>query len=392
MKLEGKNVVLGIAGGIAVYKICTLVRLLKKNGANVDVIMTKHAAEFVSPLTFETLSGNPVTTDMFDRQRKWEVEHVSLAKKADIFVIAPATANIIGKLANGIADDMLSTTAMATKCPLMVAPAMNTAMLESQSFQENIETLKKRGVLTVDGDKGFLACGDNGSGRLAEPEVLYQEIEKVLMPCQDLVGKKILITSGATIAKIDPVRFLTNYSSGKMGLQLANVAKSRGAEVVFVTGRHTAPLPDHATVIEVETTEQMFNAVKDQVDVDAYIMSAAPCDYKVDVAPKKIKDSKFSLTFEKTVDIAKFVGENKGDSILVAFSAETDNCLQNARTKLFGKNADFIVLNDVTQLGAGFNHDTNVVTFVYKDKIKEFGLETKKKVAENILDEVSKLL
>ena len=392
MKLEGKNVVLGIAGGIAVYKICTLVRLLKKNGANVDVIMTKNASEFVSPLTFETLSGNAVTTDMFDRQRKWEVEHISLAKKADVFVIAPATANIVGKIANGIADDMLSTTAMACKAPLMIAPAMNTAMLESQSFTQNLETLKKRGVLVVDGDNGFLACGDNGNGRLAEPETLYQAIEKVLMPNQDLVGKKVLITSGATIAKIDPVRFLTNYSSGKMGLALAKEAKNRGAEVVFVTGRNTAGLPEHVEVVQVETTEQMFEAVKLQKDVDVYVMAAAPCDYKVEVAQNKIKDKSFTLTFEKTVDIAQYVGQHQTNQLLVAFSAETNDCLQNARAKLLSKNADFVVLNDVTKFGAGFNTDTNVVTFVYKDKIKEFGLETKQKVAQNIFDEVSKLL
>lgn len=387
LKLNGKNVVIGVTGGIAVYKVCTVVRLLKKLGANVDVIMTEHATEFVSPLTFETLANSPVVTDMFAPKTHFDVEHISLAKKADLFLVCPATANIVGKFANGIADDMLSTTLMATKAPVIIAPAMNTNMYKSDSFNANLQVLKSRGVLVVSAGTGFLACGDNGEGRMAEPEEIVSAVESVLCPCQDYAGKKVLVTSGATIEKLDDVRYITNFSSGKMGCAVAERALMRGAEVTLVLAHHTAKVPDGAKVIDVETTAEMHEVVlKNVADADVIVMAAAPCDYKPEkFSESKIKSEQLTISFVKNPDIAKDVGKIKGDKYLVVFSAETDHGIENATKKLHSKNADLAVLNDVKHNDV-FGSDTNVVTLITTEGATSFDKMSKTDVADVILD------
>ena len=389
-----KNVVLGVTGGIACYKSCEIVSRLKKLGFGVDVIMTQHACEFVQPLTFETLSSRPVVTDMFDRKHPWEVEHISLAKKASVFVIAPATANIIGKLANGIADDMLSTTAMATKSKIIIAPAMNTNMYENPVVQENMQKLKQMGYIFVEPVAGRLACGDVGKGKMAEPVEIVATIEKVLSEKQDLLGKKVLVSSGATSQPIDGVRCITNYSSGKMGCAIAKNAADRGAEVTLVLGLHTCPVPQNVKVINVGTTDEMFDAVKDNYQQnDIVIMSAAPSDYRpAQAITNKLKGNSIELKLEKNVDIAKFVGENKNDNqVLVIFAAETENLIENATGKLKNKRADMVVANDVTKEGAGFNVDTNIATFISHNSQKSMDKMTKDELAVAILDEVLRL-
>jgi phosphopantothenoylcysteine decarboxylase/phosphopantothenate--cysteine ligase len=388
-----KNVVIGISGGIAVYKVCTLVRLLKKSNINVDVIMTKNATEFVSPLTFETLSVRPVVTDMFNRQHSWEVDHISLAKKADAFVICPATANIVGKIATGIADDMLTTTAMACKAPLLVAPAMNTNMYESAAFQQNLATLVSRGAVVVEPDSGFLACGDVGKGRLAEPEQIFDAIVAILYPKRDLVGKKVLITVGATAEKLDDVRFISNFSSGKMGAALAENAIERGADVTIVLAQHSVAMPKDATIVDVTTTQEMYDAVtKRTADFDIYIMAAAPCDFRPKiVANSKIKADNLTLELVKTPDIAAAVGAVKGNKKLVIFSAETDTEIANATEKLHNKNADFVVVNNIKNNDV-FGSDTNVVTIIDDSGALSFPQMSKAAVAAKIIDKVVTLL
>lgn len=391
---KNKTVVVGVTGGIAAYKTCELVSRLKKASAEVRVIMTKNAREFVSPLTFETLSGYPVATDTFQEKREWEVMHVALAKKADVFVVAPATANIIGKYANGIADDMLSTTLMATKAPILFAPAMNTGMITSDACVCNTETLKKRGVKFIYGDDGLLACGDVGKGRMAEPEKIFDAIADILLPKRDYEGKTVLITAGATIEKIDGVRFITNFSSGKMGCEIAKNARDRGAKVILVLGRHTAEVPVGATVINVDTTQEMYDAVMDNLaKADLIVKAAAPCDYAPQkYSPQKIKSQSLVVEFKKNPDIAAAVGKQKGKKVLVAFAAETENLIANAQKKLVAKNADFIVANDVTQEGAGFNVDTNIISLVDKDGAENFGKMTKTECAKVILDKAARLI
>lgn len=389
-----KNVVLGVTGGIACYKSCEIVSRLKKLGFGVDVIMTQHACEFVQPLTFETLSSRPVVTDMFDRKHPWEVEHISLAKKASVFVIAPATANIIGKLANGIADDMLSTTAMATKSKIIIAPAMNTNMYENPVVQENMQKLKQRGCIFVEPVAGRLACGDVGKGKMAEPVEIVEKIKEVLSEKQDLLGKKILVSSGATSQPIDGVRCITNYSSGKMGCSIAQNAADRGAEVTLVLGLHSCKVPDNVKVINVGTTDDMFEAVKNNYQQnDVVIMAAAPSDYKPAQAIKnKLKGSSIELKLEKNVDIAKYIGENKTEKqTLVIFAAETENLIENAKGKLKNKRADMVVANDVTKEGAGFNVDTNIATFISANEQKSMDKMTKDQLAVAILDEVLRI-
>ncbi|MBR2371426.1 MAG: bifunctional phosphopantothenoylcysteine decarboxylase/phosphopantothenate--cysteine ligase CoaBC [Clostridia bacterium] len=389
-----KNVVLGVTGGIACYKSCEIVSRLKKLGFGVDVIMTQHACEFVQPLTFETLSARPVVTDMFDRNHPWEVEHISLAKKASVFVIAPATANIIGKLANGIADDMLSTTAMATKSKIIIAPAMNTNMYENPVVQENMQKLKQRGYVFVEPVAGRLACGDVGKGKMAEPAEIVAKITEVLSEKQDLLGKKILVSSGATSQPIDGVRCITNYSSGKMGCAIAQNAADRGAEVTLVLGLHSCKVPQNVKVINVGTTDDMFEAVKDNYQQnDVIIMAAAPSDYKPAQAIKnKLKGNSIELKLEKNVDIAKYIGENKTDKqTLVIFAAETENLIENAKGKLKNKRADMVVANDVTKEGAGFNVDTNIATFISASEQKCMDKMTKDQLAVAILDEVLRI-
>lgn len=387
--LEGKNIVLGVTGGIAVYKACLVVRGLKKLGANVDVIMTKNATEFVTPLTFETLSARPVTTDMFARPEQWEVGHISLAKKADLFLVCPATANIVGKLANGIADDMLSTTLMATNAPIVICPAMNTGMYNSVAFTENLAKLVNRGVKVVEADSGYLACGDEGKGRLAEPNEIVRFCVELLTKARDLVGKRILVTCGATLEKLDDARFISNFSSGKMGTAIATAAMKRGAEVTIVLARHTARIPAGAQVVDVTTTQQMYDEVVSRIDdFDAFIFAGAPCDYKPQqFSESKIKTDNLTVSFVKNPDIAAEVGRRKGDKLVCVFSAETDHCIENAQAKLKKKNADLCVLNDV-KTNDVFGSDTNVVTLITRDGCNEYPQMPKAEVADLILDKL----
>lgn len=379
--------VLGISGGIAVYKVCQVVRSLKTLGANVDVIMTKNATEFVTPLTFETLSNRPVVTEMFAEKSHWEVEHVSLAKKADLFLICPATANVIGKIANGIADDMLSTTVMATKAPVVVCPAMNTNMFHNPSFVQNLQTLKNRGVYVVNAESGFLACGDVGDGRMAEPAQIVDFCVRVLCPKQDLANKKVLVTCGATLEKLDDVRFITNFSSGKMGSAVVTEALKRGAEVTVILARHTAEIDKQANVVNVETTQQMYDeTMKRANDFDVFVMAAAPCDYKPKVfSSEKIKSETLTVEFVKNPDIAKALGKVKGNRFLCVFSAETSGDVSVARKKLQAKNADLAVLNDVKHNDV-FGSDTNVVTLVTATEEISYPEMLKSEVANLILD------
>ena len=389
MKLTGKNILIGISGGIAVYKVCQVVRLFKKLGANVDVIMTKNATQFVAPLTFETLSNRPVVHDMFKRKTEWEVEHVSLAKKADLFLVCPATANIVGKYANGIADDMLSTTLMATTAPVVIAPAMNTNMYKSASFNKNLDTLVARGVHVVKAESGFLACGDTGDGRMAEPETIVDYCVKLLCPIQDLEGKRVLVTCGATLEKLDDARYITNFSSGKMGSAVVTAALNRGASVTVLLARHTAEIDARAKVVNVETTQQMYdNAVALASEHDVFILAGAPCDYRPEVfAESKIKSDELTVKFVKNPDIAAKLGEVKGDKFLCIFSAETDNGVANAQSKLQKKHADLAVLNDVKH-NEVFGSDTNVVSLVTANGVVDYPEMSKLDVANLILDRV----
>lgn len=393
MNLKGKKIVVGITAGIAAYKVCYVVSALKKSGAEVHVVMTENATQFVRPLTYETLSGNRVIVDTFDRDFEWEVEHVSLAKKADLFLVAPCTADFAGKLAHGIADDFLSTTAMAMKCPVVLAPAMNTNMITSAAYKENERILKERGVLTVESGSGYLACGDVGKGRMAEPDEIVDFISKILIPKPDYSGKTVLVTAGGTSEPIDPVRFISNRSSGKMGIAIAQKALDRGARVILVAGNISVPVPDGVERVDVTTTAEMYDAVMANVNsADVIVKAAAPSDYSVkNYSDKKIKGESITLTLKKNPDIAAAVGKIKGDRKLVIFSAETNDCEKNAREKLIAKNADIAVLNDVTQAGAGFNSDTNIVTFITKDN-EEHILKTEKSViADMLLDRILKL-
>ena len=389
--LERINVLLGVSGGIACYKSCEVVSRLKKLGAGVDVIMTEHATEFISPLTFETLSARPVVSDMFARKKQWEVEHISLAKKADLCIIAPATANVIAKFADGIADDMLTTTYLALKCPIIVAPAMNTNMYENVAFKENVNKLKSRGVIVIDSVEGRLACGDSGKGKMAEPVDIVAKALEVLCPKSDYAGKKVLVTAGATRENIDGVRFITNRSSGKMGIEIAKAVVKRGGSVVLVKGLTQIDVPSYIDkVVNVETTCQMYDAVMEiYCDCDVIIKAAAPSDYRPkDKIQNKLKGETLSLELVKNPDIAKAVGQVKGDRKLVVFCAETQNLIESAKDKLKSKNADVVVANDVTLEGAGFDTDTNIVTIITRDgKSKSLPKMTKAEVADVILDE-----
>lgn len=389
--MEGVNVVLGVTGGIAVYKACDLVSRLKKLGANIDVIMTKSATEFVAPLTFQSLALNRVVTDMFDEPKVWEIQHISLAKKAAIFVIAPATANIIGKIANGIADDMLSTTIMATRAPVLIAPAMNTKMYENPIVQGNIQKLKDLGYHFVEPESGRLACDDIGKGKLAQPEEILRQIQKILYPKKDLVGKRVLLTAGPTAEALDPVRFITNHSSGIMGYTLAEVAMLRGATVTLVTGPTALNPPKDVEVIPVRTAIEMATAVMTQKkSADIFIGTAAVADYRpLEISTNKIKkqEGDVTLTLTRNPDILYAVGQEKGDLYSVGFSVETEHVIENSLEKLKKKNADLLVVNDVTKPGAGFGTQTNIVTFLTRDgRIIDFPLLSKREVAENILD------
>lgn len=390
--LNGKTILVGVCGGIAAYKTCSLVSKLTQNGANVHVVMTKNATEFVAPLTFETLSHNRVTVDTFDRDFPWETEHVSLAKSCDLAVVAPATANVIAKIANGICDDFLTTTLLACRCKTIVAPAMNSAMLENIATKNNIKTLEDRGMAIVYGNSGYLACGDNGSGRMAEPDVLFSVIENSFN--NDYEGKTVLVTSGATRASIDPVRFLTNRSSGKMGYCIANAAYNRGANVIYIQGCTTVAqgIPQSWKVVKVNTTSELLKALQENWQyADIAIMAAAPCDYEIEPASQKIKNKTLTLQLTKAPDCAAWVGSNKANKKLVVFAAETNDCEKNSLTKLKSKNADMVVLNDVTQSGAGFDVDTNIATLISNDFTERLELMSKSRLADVILDKIKTL-
>ncbi len=390
--LYGKHVVLGVSGGIAAYKSCELVSRLKKLGADVHVIMTRNAEEFVAPLSFETLSDNKVVRGMFEEREEHDVRHVALAKLADVFVVAPATANVIAKFARGIADDMLSTTWLASDAPKLVAPAMNTAMYDDEATQDNISLLKKRGVMFVEPGVGRLACGDTGRGKMAEPADIAERIQEILRPVRDFEGKRVLVTSGATEEYIDGVRVITNHSSGKMGCALAEAAAERGAEVVLVHGRMSVPVPEGvAKAVRVHTTLEMMDAVLAETEAaDVIVMAAAPADYRPkETFTSKLKSETLTMEFVKNPDIAKAVGERKGGRKLVVFSAETDSLIDNAKKKVASKNADLAVANDVTKEGAGFYCDTNIASLVGRNgEVRECGLMTKRELADVILDAV----
>ena len=393
MELTGKCVLVGVTGGIAAYKICELVSSLKKKEADVRVAMTAHATEFVSPLTFETLSGNRVVTDTFDRNREWEVEHISLAKRADICVIAPCSADFAGKLAAGIADDFLSTTVMACTCPILIAPAMNSAMLASAAYRANEKTLKERGFKFAETQKGRLACGDVGDGRLAEPSVIEKAITDILFPRRDYAGKTVLVTAGGTREPIDPVRYICNRSSGKMGIAIAKAAADRGAKVILVCGQISVSADDSRFErVNVDTTREMYEAVMGLLPrADVVIKAAAPCDFRAaHQATDKIKsDGALTLELEKTEDIAAAAGKAKGNRKLVVFAAETRDLIPSAKKKLISKNADMVVANDVTAEGAGFGTDTNVATLVTSDGCEPLPMMSKRELADIILDRIS---
>ena len=394
---ENKSIIIGVSGGIAAYKTAYLVSTLSKTEADVNVIMTENACEFISPLVFETLTGNKCYVDTFDRNFKFDVEHISLAKKADIFMIAPATANVIAKIANGIADDMLTTTFLASKCKKIVSPAMNTAMFENQITQDNIAKLKKYGIGVVEPQNGLLACGDTGAGKMPEPDFLFDVIEREIAREKDMLGKKVLVTAGATMESLDPVRFLTNHSSGKMGFAIAKEAMLRGAEVTVVKANTTAEIPNFVKIVEVSSAKDMFDAVtalSDQQDI--IVKAAAVADYTpesyVDSKIKK-KDGDLSIPLKRTMDILKYLGENKKEGqFLCGFSMETDNMLENSKAKLSKKNADMIVANNLKDAGSGFKTDTNAVTLITRDGHRSLELKSKAEVAKEIFDEILGLI
>lgn len=390
--LYGKNVVLGVSGGIAVYKACEIVSRLKKLGANVDVIMTDHAQEFVTPLTFQTLAKSAVVTNPFEPVKEFDINHISLANKADVFLVAPATANVIAKFAQGIADDMLSTTYLASTAHKIVCPAMNVNMYEDVQTQENMRILRERGVEFVDATVGMLACGDIGKGRMAEPLDIVKAVENYLTPNQDFADKTVLITAGGTEESIDGVRVLTNRSSGKMGAALAQAVADRGGKVLFVHANISVSVPACASVaVKVRTTDEMLAACEKLADeADVFIFAAAPADYKL-ARPfdNKIKGDTLTLDFVKNPDIAKTLGEKKGDKKSVIFCAETENLVESAKEKIVKKNADLVVANDVSRKDIGFEVDENEVVIIDRDG-NEFasGKLSKHKLADLILDNI----
>lgn len=392
--LKGKTVLLGVSGSIAAYKIANLARMLTKLHCEVHVLMTENAANFIHPLTFETLTQHKCLTDTFDRNFEYSVEHVALAKKADAVLIAPASANVIGKIANGIADDMLTTTVMACPCKKIISPAMNHNMFHNPIVQENIEKLRRYGYEIVAPDRGMLANGDDGDGRMPEPEILLKYILREIYHEKDLAGKKVLVTAGATREAIDPVRYITNHSTGKMGFALAEAAAYRGAEVTLVYGKTEAEFPMFVKPVSIFSAEDMFNAVTAAaLEQDIIIKAAAVADYRpAEIADEKIKksDSELSIKLERTKDILGHLGEHKRDGqILCGFAMETNNVIANAEEKLKRKNLDLICANSLRQEGAGFGSDTNIITVITKDGKTELGKMTKFEAANAILDIIS---
>lgn len=390
--LSGKNVVLGVTGSIAAYKIANLASMLKKLNADVTVLMTENATNFINPITFETLTGNKCLIDTFDRNFQYSVEHVSLAKKADVVLIAPASANVIGKIANGIADDMLTTTVMACDCKKIIAPAMNTRMYKNPIVQDNMDKLARFGYEVISADTGYLACGDEGVGKMPSENVLMQYILRECACKKDMLGKKVLITAGPTMEKIDPVRFISNHSTGKMGYALAKNCMLRGADVTLVSGKTNLEPPMFVKVINVVSARDMYEAVIDNFDEqDIVIKAAAVADYRPkNPADEKVKksDTEMSIDLERTDDILKTLGERKSKQFLCGFSMETENMIENSKKKLEKKHLDMIVANNLKKAGAGFGTDTNIVTIITPDGTKELDIMSKDKVAENIVNEI----
>jgi phosphopantothenoylcysteine decarboxylase/phosphopantothenate--cysteine ligase len=390
--LQGKTIVLGVSGGIAVYKAVELLRLLTKAGADVHVIMTRNAQEFVSPLTFQTLSCHPVHTDLFNLSQEQEIDHISLADRADLFILAPATANLIGKIAQGLADDLLTTSVMATKAPVLVAPAMNSNMYDNPIYQRNQKCLADAGYHILEPISGSLACGWEGKGKLPDPETIFSAAESVLAP-KDLLGCHILVTAGPTREEIDPVRYVSNYSSGKMGFAIAAAAQQRGAQVTLIAGPTNLTVPVGVRCMPVFSADEMRTAVFTHLDnVNVVIKAAAVADYRpVARSVQKMKKTadKLTLKLEKNPDILAELGQQKGELVLVGFAAETERLLVHAAEKLQKKNLDLIVANDITRDGAGFDGDTNIVKFLSADgQVEELEQMSKKEVARQLLDRV----
>ena len=393
MMLKGKTVLLGVTGSIAAYKIANLASMLVKLHCNVHVIMTKNATNFINPITFETLTNNRCIVDTFDRNFQYNVEHVSLAKQADVMMIAPASANVIAKLSHGLADDMLTTTALACTCKKIVAPAMNTQMYNNPITQNNLKTLASYGFEVIEPASGYLACGDQGAGKMPEPEVLLDYILKEIACEKDMAGMNVLITAGPTQESLDPVRYITNHSTGKMGYALATCAMLRGAKVTLVTGPTNLKKPPFVNVVEIKSAKEMFDAVTSYGDEqDVIIKAAAVADYTpAVVSDEKVKkaDGELQIDLKRTQDILKHLGEHKkANQFLCGFSMETENMLENSRRKLTKKNLDMIVANNLKVAGAGFGTDTNVVTLITKDSELELDIMSKTDVANRILDEI----
>ena len=391
--LEGKTVLLGVTGSIAAYKIAYLASALKKQQADVHVLMTRNATNFINPITFESLTGNKCLVDTFDRNFQFQVEHVSIAKKADVVMIAPASANVIGKLAHGIADDMLTTTIMACRCKKFISPAMNTNMFENPIVQDNLKTLEHYGYEVIDPAVGYLACGDTGAGKMPEPETLLNYILRECACEKDMKGLKVLVTAGPTQEAIDPVRYITNHSSGKMGYAIAKMAMLRGADVTLVSGRTALAPPPFVKVVPVVTARDMYEAVTSvSQEQDIIIKAAAVADYRpASVSDEKIKkkDDDMSIALERTDDILKYLGEHKPDGqFLCGFSMETENMIGNSRVKLTRKNLDMVAANNVKMAGAGFQGDTNVLTLITQDEEVSLPLMSKEDAAGKILDKI----
>ncbi|MDY2660882.1 MAG: bifunctional phosphopantothenoylcysteine decarboxylase/phosphopantothenate--cysteine ligase CoaBC [[Ruminococcus] gnavus] len=393
--LKGKTVVLAVSGSIAAYKIASLASALKKLHANVQVLMTKNAVNFINPITFESLTGNKCLVDTFDRNFQYSVEHVALAKQADVVLVAPASANVIGKIAHGIADDMLTTTVMACKCKKIIAPAMNTNMFDNPILQDNLKILEHYGYEVISPAVGYLACGDTGAGKMPEPELLLQYILREIAYEKDMQGKRVLVTAGPTQESIDPVRFITNHSTGKMGYAIAKMCMLRGAEVTLVSGPTSIAKPEFVHVVDVVTAKEMYEEVtKRAKDQDIIIKAAAVADYRpksVSGEKMKKKDDDLAISMERTDDILKFLGEHKKEhQFLCGFSMETENMLENSRKKLEKKHLDMIVANNLKVEGAGFAGDTNVVTIITGQEEVSLGKMTKEETALRILDEILK--